>query len=103
MLSTLDLMKGYWQIPLVPSDKLKTTFAAPLGLYQFTKMPFGLNREAATFQRVMDKALRRMQDCAVTNIDDILIFSPSREAHLVHLQRVLEALRKTSLSQFKEE
>lgn len=76
VLTTLDLTKGYWQIPLNPSDKPKTAIAAPLGLYQFTMMPFCLNGPAVSFQEVMDKTLRGVQDCAVTYIDDILIYSP---------------------------
>lgn len=33
VLSTLDLMKGYWQIPVHPEDKPKMTFATLSGLY----------------------------------------------------------------------
>lgn len=49
VLSTLDLTKGYWQIPVHPMDKSKTIFAAPSGIYHFTVMPFGLNGTAASF------------------------------------------------------
>lgn len=77
ILTTLDLTKGYWKIPLHPSDKPKTAFAAQLGLYQFTMMPFGLNGGFASFQRVTDKALKGVQDCAVAYIDDNLVYSPS--------------------------
>lgn len=61
-------------------------------------MPFGLNGAATSFQSVMDKALRGMQDCAVTYINDILIFSPSWDAHLAHLKQVFDALRQTRLT-----
>lgn len=43
IISTIDLTKGYWQIPLAKADRPKTAFATPSGLYQFTKMTFGLN------------------------------------------------------------
>ncbi|KAJ1094875.1 hypothetical protein NDU88_000055, partial [Pleurodeles waltl] len=42
-MSTLDLTKGYWQIPLFPEDKEKTAFSTQSGLYQFTVLPFGLH------------------------------------------------------------
>ena len=42
-ISTLDLCKGYWQVPLRRQDREKTTFSTPGGLYQFTVLPFGLH------------------------------------------------------------
>ena len=54
-ITTLDLTKGYWQIPLTPRAKENTAFATPDGLFQYTVMPFGLHGAPATFQRLMDK------------------------------------------------
>lgn len=61
-------------------------------------MPFGLNRAAASFQRVMDKVLNGVQDCAIAYIDDILIHSSSWDAYMIHLQRVLDALQQAGLT-----
>lgn len=57
-ISTIDLTKGYWQVPLAPEDRHKTAFATPEGLFQYVRMPFGLHGAAATFQRLMDTLLR---------------------------------------------
>ena len=38
-ISTLDLTRGYWQVPLSDEARAKTAFATQSGLYQFTVMP----------------------------------------------------------------
>ena len=54
-ITTLDLAKGYWKVPVGPADKEKSAFSSPMGLYQFRVMPFGLSGVPATFQRMMDQ------------------------------------------------
>ena len=53
-ISTIDLTRGYWQVPVAPQARSRTAFMTPFGLYQFTVMPFGLHGAPATFQRMMD-------------------------------------------------
>ena len=64
-ISTLDLVKGYWQIPMDKQDCEKTAFSSPLGLFQFTEMPFGLSGAPASFQGMMDQTLRGLNDFVV--------------------------------------
>ena len=65
-ITTLDLTRGYWQVPLAESANSKSAFATPFGLFQFNVMPFDLQGAQATFQRMMDKMIRGMGEFAAT-------------------------------------
>ena len=80
-LTTLDLTKGYWQVPLTRTAREKTAFATPGGLYQYTVLPFGVHGAPATFQRMMDQLLWPHQAYAAAYIDDIIIHSDSWDVH----------------------
>ena len=57
-ISTIDLGQAYHQVPLDENSKELTAFTVPgRGLFQFTRMPFGLINAPATFQRLIDKAI----------------------------------------------
>ena len=97
-LTTLDLAKGYWQVPMAEEDQAKTAFVSPKGLYQFTTMPFGLRGAPATFQRLMDRVLRGTESFAGVYLDDILIHSSTWEEHLNHLSDILTRLEEAGLT-----
>ena len=97
-ITTLDLAKGYWQVPMNPEDRDKTAFVSPKGLYQFTTMPFGLSGAPATFQRMMDEVLRGTESFAGVYLDDIIIHSDTWEDHLRHLDEALKRLEDAGLT-----
>uniref|UniRef100_A0A1X7U211 RNA-directed DNA polymerase n=1 Tax=Amphimedon queenslandica TaxID=400682 RepID=A0A1X7U211_AMPQE len=97
-ITTLDLNKGYWQIPVEKSSQEKTAFITPMGLYEFVTMPFGLRGAPATFQRLMDRVLRGTEQFAGAYIDDVAIHSETWEGHLQHLREVLEKLQGAGLT-----
>ena len=97
--STLDLTSGFHQIPLKPEDREITAFTTQYGLWQFTRMPFGLKNNPAIFQRVMNAVMAGISYLFVlVYIDDCIIFSKNFSEHLNHLRAVLERLRKANLT-----
>jgi hypothetical protein len=94
--SKLDLRKGYLQVPVVAGDIAKTAIITPFGLFEFTRMPFGLRNAGMTCQRLMDSILGSLP-FAFVYLDDILIASSDEAAHWRHLEAVFSALQQNGL------
>ena len=97
-ITTLDLARGYWQVPMNEEDKDKTAFITPKGLYQFRVMPFGLCGAPATFQRMMDRVIRGLESSVAVYLDDVVIFSETWDDHIQHVREVLKRLREYKLT-----
>ena len=97
LFSTLDLRSGYYHIGLSDSAKPKTAFVVSgMGKYQFNRVPFGLAQAPAYFQRLINEVLTGC-DFAMGYLDDIIIYSKSKEEHLQHLEEIFERLCKAGL------
>ena len=94
----LYLRQGYYQLRILEEDVLKTAFSTRYGHYEFLVMPFGLTNAPAAFMDLMQRVFRPYLDqFVVIFIDDILVYSRSKEEHEKHLRIVFQTLREHKL------
>ncbi|GJT51032.1 putative reverse transcriptase domain-containing protein [Tanacetum coccineum] len=96
--SKIDLRSGYHQLRVCDEDVPKTAFRTRYGHYEFQVMPFGLTNAPAVFMDLMNRVCRPYLDkFVIVFIDDILIYSKTKEEHDAHLRLIFELLKKEEL------
>ena len=89
--SKIDLRSGYHQVRIKDEYIFKTTFRTKYGHYEFVVMPFRLTNAPAVFMCLMNNVMHKCLDkFIVVFIDDILIYSNSKEEHEEHFIIVLQ-------------
>ena len=94
----IDLRSAYNLVRIRPGDEWKTAFRCRYGHYEYLVMPFGLTNAPAVFQNLINDVLREYLDqFVIAYLDDILIFSNTKEQHISHVELVLQKLRQHKL------
>nr|GEV02935.1 putative reverse transcriptase domain-containing protein [Tanacetum cinerariifolium] len=94
----IDLRSGYHQLRVHEEDISKTAFRTRYRHFEFTVIPFGLTNAPTVFMYLMNQVCKPYLDkFVIIVIDDILIYSKTKEDHEVHLKLVLELLKKERL------
>lgn len=94
----LDLRSGYWQVRVREEDVEKTAFRTHMGHHEFLVVPMGLQGAPSCFQRLMNHYFRAyLGKFVLVYLDDILIYSRTKEEHLQHIRLVLALLREKKL------
>lgn len=96
--TTLDLRSGYNNIRIKEGDESKAAFVTEEGLFEPLVMGFGLCNAPATFQRMMNEIFYDLLGKGVEiYLDDIMIYTETREEHIRIIREVLKRLRQNDL------
>ncbi|XP_057713151.1 uncharacterized protein K02A2.6-like [Corythoichthys intestinalis] len=95
--SKLDLRQGYLQVPLHPESRNLTAFVSHMGVFRYTRMPFGLSSAPSCFQKIMTTIFAGIPG-VVVYLDDIVVHGATAASHDDRLSRVLEVLTRHNLT-----
>ncbi|XP_076038313.1 uncharacterized protein LOC143023610 [Oratosquilla oratoria] len=95
-ITKLDLLRGYWQVPMTARAQSISCFAALGKTYQCKVMPFGMTNAPATFQRLMNIITEDIPGC-VTYLDDVVVYSDTWQDHLDRLTLLFDKLVSANL------
>ena len=96
-LTQIDMLKGYYQIPLSESAKQMSAFITPFGLFQYERLPFGMCNAPATFQRMVNNLTHDL-DGVYGYLDDIVVVSDTWSDHVAKLKKLFKRLRRFGLT-----
>ncbi|MBW0504935.1 hypothetical protein O181_044650 [Austropuccinia psidii MF-1] len=90
-ITKMDCMKGFNQNAVKPNSMKLLRIICHMGMYEYTRIPFGIKNEPAHFQRMMDTIFQEeiLEGWMVVYIYDIIKYSETWEDHVKYIDRVL--------------
>ena len=95
--SKIDLSQAYQQLVLEEESCELVVINTHIGLFSYTRLPFGVASAPALFQRAMDSILQGIAG-VICYIDDILVTGKDDAQHLQALEQVLSRLQEAGLT-----
>ncbi|MBW0528715.1 hypothetical protein O181_068430 [Austropuccinia psidii MF-1] len=104
-ITKMDCMKGFHQNGVKPSSMKLLRIICHMGIYEYTRMQFGIKNAPASFQRMMDTIFKEeiLAGWMVVYIDDIIIYSETWEGHMQYIDRVLNRKKNFRFSEWAPE
>ncbi|MBW0527854.1 hypothetical protein O181_067569 [Austropuccinia psidii MF-1] len=90
-ITKMDCMKGFHQNVVKPDSMKLLRIICHMGIYEYSRMPFGIKNAPAHFQRMMDTIFQEeiLEGYMVVYIDEIIIYSETSKYHVQYINRVL--------------
>ena len=85
--SKLDLSSAYQQVLLDEESKQYVTINTHLGLFRYTRLPFGVAASPAIFQQTMDSIMS-----GLNGVGDLIVTGSNDEEHFRNLESTLKRL-----------
>ena len=96
--SKVDLRSAFFNLPIWPPHKHKTTTLDPWGgTYVYNRLAFGLCSAPASWQKMLDYVLRDIQNIYIY-LDDILVWAKSKQEHDRTLEKVFQRLSDNDMA-----
>ncbi|MBW0568195.1 hypothetical protein O181_107910 [Austropuccinia psidii MF-1] len=98
-ITKMDCMKSFHQNGVKPNSMELIRIICHMGIYEYTRMPFGIKNAPAHFQRMMDTIFQEeiLEGWRVVYLDDIIIYSETWEDHVQYIDRVLSKFTPINL------
>ena len=96
----IDLTAGYHQAPRTLNTRVYTALITFMGIYHFTRLPFGPKRAPSYFQEMMASIvlLGLIYHICEVYLDDIIVYSKGFEEFCERLETVFHRLEEKNIS-----
>ncbi|MBW0560460.1 hypothetical protein O181_100175, partial [Austropuccinia psidii MF-1] len=98
-ITTMDALKGFNQNVVTPRAGKYSRIIVHCGVYEYFRIPFGINNSPSHFQRMMNEIFPEelSEGWLIIYIDDIIVCSKTWEEYTYRLSRVLTKIQSVNM------